>query len=75
MTPDACEYCDRGDVVLYAWHADVWCAVCIRAESRLLRSGGLEDAPLGRPDHPTYEQPYVWQTPDGSVIRGVHHAT
>lgn len=64
-----CEYCGRGDIVLYAWHADVWCADCI-ATSALAITGTVADAPLGRPAAPTYEQPFVWQTPDGEVVEG-----
>lgn len=68
---DACEYCGREDVVLYAWHADVWCADCATTTGSDLRlADSFDDAPMGRPEHTTYEQPFVWQTPDGSVIRG-----
>lgn len=67
---DACEYCNRDDVTLYAWHADTWCADCI-GDSHLAMSGSLEAAPLGRPARTTYEQPFVWQSLDLKVQRGV----
>lgn len=73
VLPDACEYCDRADVVLYAWHADVWCRDCMVQEPRPpgLVTGWPDHVPIGRPDDATYEQPFVWQTPDGAVLRGV----
>lgn len=69
MMLEGCEYCDRDDVTLYAWHADAWCASCIRDDGR--PHGDLASAPIGRPENPTYEQPFVLQTPDGRVVAGV----
>lgn len=56
-----CEYCNRDDVrPLYAWHADTWCADCIRAYGKGLKMiGTLEDAPTGRPANPRYAQPFI----------------
>lgn len=74
MPSDVCEYCNRDDVVLYAWHADTWCADCIAAYAdrswftRLV--GSVEDAPVGRPDDPEGAEPWLWQTPDGVIVEG-----
>lgn len=68
---DTCEYCNADDVTLYAWHADTWCARCIARYPHMPMIGTLEDAPLGRPEHPNYAEPFVWQTPDRSVVGGV----
>lgn len=56
----ACEYCDREDGMLYAWHADVWCRACIEAHAGVLEmTGSLDDAPVGRPRNATYAQPFI----------------
>lgn len=58
----ACEYCNREDGVLYAWHADTWCRACIEAYSGVLEmTGSLDEAPVGRPENATYAQPFVIQ--------------
>lgn len=71
-SPDACDYCNRDDVTLYAWHADTWCETCMLNDPRatLALVAAIDNAPLGRPKHPTYDQPFVWQTPDGTILRG-----
>ncbi len=67
---DACEYCNRDDVVLYGWHADAWCGSCMVLIGH--HPGGiLDDVPIGRPPLATYDQPFVLQTPDGAVMGGV----
>ena len=59
---EMCEYCNREDVTLYAWHGDIWCADCVKRNLPFLAmTGTLEDAPVGRPDNPTYEQPWIIQ--------------
>lgn len=69
---DVCAHCGRGDVTLYAWYADIWCADCATkaAGGTLPLAGQFADAPTGRPETTTYDQPFVWQTPDESVQDG-----
>lgn len=69
-----CEYCGREDVVLYGWQGDVWCGKCIirNTTTNFLRmTGTLEEAPVSRPQNITYEQPYIFQTPDRKILRGI----
>lgn len=73
---EICEYCNVSDVILYAWHGDIWCGPCAQKYneasriSNLVMTGTLEEAPPERPKYPTYAQPFVYQTPDGKVIGG-----
>lgn len=69
ILPNACEYCEKNDVVLYAWNGDAWCASCACEYGATLEA--LRSAPRGRGEHATYDQPFIFQTPDGSVVRGV----
>lgn len=64
-----CEYCGCSGVTLYGWHADIWCRSCIEAQAGVLEmTGSLEDAPVGRPDNPTYAQPFVLDAPEQSGV-------
>jgi len=58
---EACEYCNREDGTLYAWHGDTWCRDCIEAHPQLAMTGSLDDAPVGRPVDATYSQPFIIQ--------------
>ena len=65
-----CEYCNRGDVVLYGWHADVWCRSCIEIYAGVLDlTGSLDDAPVGRPENATYAQPFILQLASGELTQ------
>lgn len=66
MALEMCEYCNRDDITLYAWHGDVWCVDCIKTRGKSLKmTGTIEEAPMGRPENPTYEQPWIIQIPFG----------
>lgn len=66
---EECEYCGRLDVVLYAFHADIWCGECLES-SNLPQSIPVSKAVVHGQKRPAYDVPAIWQTPDRSVLGG-----
>lgn len=66
---DICEYCNEGDITLFAFGADIWCGECL-LELNKVTLNELAGAAHGRPINARYDVPFVYQTPDGRIQKG-----